>query len=225
MKCLIVEDEVVLANSIQLYLKQHDFICELAHSVYEAEEKISEYRYDCIFLDLTLPDGNGLGIIETVQQQKRTTGIIVISAKENLATRIEALQLGADDYLTKPFHLSELLVRAQALIRRKQFQGHTNVLFHEISFNLLSKSVFVHEQQIDLTKKEFELLVFLMGNTGKVVSKGAIAEHLSGDLADLFDSHDFIYAHIKNLKKKLTLANCADYIKTVYGLGYKWSDE
>jgi len=225
MKCLVVEDEVILAKSIQLYMKQHDFICELVHSMNEATEKISEYQYDCILLDLTLPDGNGLAVIETIKQQKSTAGIIVISAKENLATRIEALQLGADDYLTKPFHLSELLVRIQALIRRKQFQGHNNFVFHEISFNLLSKRVFVHEKPIDLTKKEFELLVFLMGNVGKVVSKSAIAEHLSGDLADLFDSHDFIYAHIKNLKKKLMQADCIDYIKTVYGLGYKWSDE
>ncbi|HHH53813.1 MAG TPA: response regulator transcription factor, partial [Bacteroidetes bacterium] len=151
-------------------------------------------------------------------------GIIIISAKETLESRIEGLQLGADDYLTKPFHLSELLVRIQALIRRKQFNGNNKVIFNEIEIDLLSKVVKVNDSIIELTKKEIDLLLYLIGNKNRVLSKSAIAEHLSGDMADMMDNHDFVYAHIKNLKKKLHKAGSDDYIKTVYGLGYKWID-
>jgi len=224
MKCLIVEDELVLAQSIQDYLKQHDFVCELVSTTQTAIEKIELHQYDCVLLDLALPDGHGFDVIRHSKQQRMDHGIIIISAKENLDSRIEGLQLGADDYLTKPFHLSELLVRIQALVRRKQFQGQNDSVFNEIVFNLLTKRVTVNDTVIDLTKKEFELLTFLIGNNGKVISKSAIAEHLSGDMADLFDNYDFVYAHMKNLKKKLVAAGANDYIKTVYGLGYKWQD-
>jgi len=190
-----------------------------------AVEKISMYEYDCILLDLMLPDGNGFEILKELKRQNKTEGIIIISARETLESKIEGLQLGADDYLTKPFHLSELLVRIQALIRRKNFKGSNIVTFNEIEIDIFAKTVKVDGRMIDLTKKEIDLLLYLIGNKNKVLSKGAIAEHLSGDMADMLDNHDFVYAHIKNLKNKLKEAGSGDYIKTVYGLGYKWQND
>jgi len=225
MKILIIEDEPAIANSIIEYMTPNAIICESATTAKEAMRKIDLYSYDCILLDLMLPDGDGFEILRQLRTQQKTDGVIIISAKETLDTRIEGLQLGADDYLTKPFHLSELLVRMQALIRRKNFSGNNIVSFQEISVDILSKSVSINNTKLEVTKKEIDLLLFLIGNQGKVLSKGAIAEHLSGDMADMLDNHDFVYAHIKNLKKKLAKAGSADYIKTVYGLGYKWSDE
>lgn len=225
MKILLIEDEIELADNIKLYLKSNDIICEWVNDVHLAIDKISIYDYDCILLDLMLPDGNGFDILKKLKIQNKTEGVIIISAKENLETRIEGFNLGADDYLTKPFHLSELLVRIQALIRRKNFKGSNNVIFNEIEIDLFSKTVNVTGVGIDVTKKEIDLLLYLIGNKNKVLSKSVIAEHLSGDMADMLDNHDFVYAHIKNLKKKLSNAGSNDYIKTVYGLGYKWINE
>lgn len=225
MKLLLIEDEKELALSIQKYLTDKDFVCEWVNSAKTAIDKISIYDYDCILLDLMLPDGNGFEILKELKDQNKTEGIIIISAKETLETRIEGFNLGADDYLTKPFHLSELLVRVQALIRRKNFKGSNIVSFNEIHIDILSKAVKVNKNKIDITKKEIDLLLYLIGNENRVLSKSAIAEHLSGDMADMLDNHDFVYAHIKNLKKKLNDAGSGDYIKSVYGLGYKWKNE
>lgn len=224
MKLLLIEDEQELAKSIQSYLKGNEFVCEWVTSVSSAIDKISNYEYDAILLDLMLPDGNGFEVLKKLKSQNKTEGIIIISAKETLDSRIEGFNLGADDYLTKPFHLSELLVRIQALIRRKQFKGNNIVTFNEIEIDLQSKTVKVNHKLIEITKKEIDLLLYLIGNHNRVLSKSAIAEHLSGDMADMLDNHDFVYAHIKNLKKKLKNAKGGDYIKTVYGLGYKWQN-
>ncbi len=225
MKLLLIEDEQELAKSIQEYLNGNEFVCEWTNKFSTALDKISNYDYDCILLDLMLPDGNGLELLTELKKQNKTDGVIIISAKETLDSRIEGFNLGADDYLTKPFHLSELLVRIQALIRRKQFSGNNIVTFNEIEIDLQSKTVKVNHKLVEMTKKEIDLLLYLIGNHNRVLSKGAIAEHLSGDMADMLDNHDFVYAHIKNLKKKLKSANAVDYIKTVYGLGYKWQNE
>ncbi len=225
MKILIVEDERELAESIQSYLHTNDIVCEMAFNIQTALDKIAQYEYDCVLLDLMLPDGNGFEILAELKKQDKTEGVIIISAKETLESRIEGFNLGADDYLTKPFHLSELLVRIQALIRRKKFKGNNMVSYHEIQIDILSKTVKVNTKLIDLTKKEIDLLLYLIGNENKVLSKSAIAEHLSGDMADMLDNHDFVYAHIKNLKRKLSDAKSGDYIKTVYGLGYKWQND
>ena len=222
MKILIVEDEIQLAESIHRYLRSNDFIIELSSTIKDAIDKITLYEYDCILLDLMLPDGNGFEVLKELKRLNKEDGVIIISAKETLETKIEGFNIGADDYLTKPFHLSELFVRIQALIRRKNFQGNNVVTFQEITIDLQYKSVQVNNTLIDTTKKEFELLLYLIGNQNKVLSKSAIAEHLSGDLADMLDNHDFIYAHIKNLKRKFNEAGCGDYIETVYGFGYKW---
>ncbi|MXN92382.1 response regulator [Flavobacterium sp. Sd200] len=225
MKVLIIEDEPAISQSIKEYFKPNGVQCESAATTRDSLDKISMYEYDCILLDLMLPDGDGFDILKELKLQNKTEGVIIISAKETLETRIEGFNLGADDYLTKPFHLSELLVRMQALIRRKNFNGSNIITFNEISVDLLGKSVTVNDIKLDITKKEIDLLLYLIGNQNKVLSKSAIAEHLSGDMADMLDNHDFVYAHIKNLKKKLTSAGAGDYIKTVYGLGYKWQDE
>lgn len=225
MKVLLIEDEAELANSIQNYLTSHGFICEWANTIDRAIAKVTNYNYDCILLDLMLPDGNGYEVLKALKRLNKTEGIIIISAKETLETRIEGFNLGADDYLTKPFHLSELLVRAQALIRRKNFNGNNRLMFNEIEIDVLSKTVLVKNKKLDVTKKEIDLLLYLTGNVNKVLSKSAIAEHLSGDMADMLDNHDFVYAHIKNLKKKLSDAGCGDHIKTIYGLGYKWQND
>lgn len=225
MKILIIEDEKEIALSIKNYFKANDVNCETAGNYKDAISKIAMYEYDCVLLDLMLPDGDGFDILRELKSKNKTEGVIIISAKETLDTRLEGFNLGADDYLTKPFHLSELLVRMRALIRRKNFKGSNLVIYNEITIDILSKSVTVNDIKLDITKKQIDLLLYLIGNENKVLSKGAIAEHLSGDMADMLDNHDFIYAHIKNLKKKLSQAGASDYIKTIYGLGYKWENE
>lgn len=224
MKILLIEDEKELAESIIDYLQSNDVICEHADNVASAISKISSYDYDCVLLDLMLPDGDGFKVLTELKKLEKTDGIIITSAKDTLDTRLEGLRLGADDFLTKPFHLSELLARIQALVRRKQFNGKNLVRYNEIEVDVLSKTVKANNKLIDVTKKEIDLLLYLIGNNNKVLSKAALAEHLSGDMSDMLDNHGFVYAHIKNLKKKLSDAGCPDYIKTVYGLGYKWQE-
>lgn len=223
-KILIIEDETTLSESINSYLSSSGFMCEEAHDLSHAHEKVTLYDYDCILLDLMLPDGNGFKILDTLRQDGKSDGVIIISAKETLETRIEGLSLGADDYLIKPFHLSELLARIQALIRRKNFNGVNILKFNEIEIDLNAKSVRVHTEDIELTKTEYDLLLYFLANKNKLLSRAAIAEHISGDMADMLDNHNFVYAHVKNLKKKLSSKHCNDYIKTVYGLGYSWKE-
>ncbi|MDR6462200.1 response regulator transcription factor [Chryseobacterium sediminis] len=222
MKILIVEDEAALIQSISEYLSGENYLCEAASTFSEAMNKIEIFDYDCILLDIMLPDGNGLKILEELKKQQKQDGVIIISAKNALDDKIEGLKLGADDYLTKPFHLSELMARVYSIIRRKQFSSSNVVKQNELQIDLLAKTVAVNDEAISLTKKEFDLLIYFIGNKNKVISKSTLAEHLSGDLADMLDNHDFVYAHVKNLKKKLYDAGCGHYLKTVYGTGYKW---
>lgn len=222
MKILIIEDENQLAESILIYLEKEKYVCETASNFREAQEKIGSYQYDCILLDITLPDGSGLSLLKQLKRENKLDGVIIISAKNSLDDRIEGLNLGADDYLPKPFHLSELGARIAAIIRRKQFQGANKIVIKELSIDVNLRKVLVFSEEVSLTRKEFDLLLFLISNKNRVVSKNAIAEHLSGDDADMFDNYDFVYAHMKNMKKKLMEAGCADYFKTIYGLGYKF---
>lgn len=222
MKILIIEDEPELAKNMISYLSDQNYLCELAIDFKEALDKIRFYTYDCILLDLMLPGGNGMKILNELKSQNKEDGVIIISAKNSLEDKIAGLQLGADDYLAKPFHLPELAARIYSVIRRRNF-GNSNVIEqNEIKIDLLAKTVLVNDERVILTKKEFNMLVFFIGNKNKVISKSALAEHLSGDLADMLDNHDFIYAHIKNLKKKLQEAGSGNYLKTLYGNGYKW---
>ena len=222
MKILLVEDEVELARSIIKFLTEQEYLCELAANFEDATEKISLHVYDCILLDLNLPDGNGLNLLELLRKDKKEEGVIILSANNSLEDKIRGLHIGADDYLTKPFHLSELAARIFSIVRRKQF-SHLNIIRqNELEIDLLAKSVLVGKKPVTLTKKEFDLLIYFIGNKNRVLSKSTLAEHLSGDFADMLDNHDFVYAHVINLKKKLTEAGCDYYLRTVYGTGYKW---
>lgn len=225
MKILIIEDEIELLVAISNFLIKEDFICELAENFRKADEKLSIYEYDLILLDITLPDGNGLELLKTVKKHQIKSGIIIISAKNSTDDKITGLDLGADDYLTKPFQLSELNSRIKAVLRRRQFNGSNIIKFNEISFNTESKSVTIRDKEITLTKKEYDLLLFFIVNKNRVLTKEAIAEHLWADNIDLSDSFDFIYTHLNNIRKKIKMAGGTDYIKTIYGMGYKLTDK
>lgn len=225
MKLLIVEDESVLSNSIVSFLNQEeDYLCEQAFSFEEAMMKVELYEYDCILLDLMLPGGNGLDVLQKIKQKHSSTGVIIVSARNSLDDKLKGLRLGADDYLAKPFHLPELSMRIYALLRRRNFTNDNIISVGRITINLLSKEVRAKDVILDLTKTEYELLLFLIENRKRVVSKSALAEHLSGDMADMMDDYNFVYAHIKNLKAKLVAVGIENGIKTSYGIGYKWME-
>ncbi|MBD0367434.1 MAG: response regulator transcription factor [Flavisolibacter sp.] len=223
MKLLIVEDEYKLLQSIQDYFTQEDFVCEGVATYAEAMRRIEDFTYDCIILDVNLPDGSGFNLLNYLRSDKKEDGVIVISARDSLDDKLKGLNLGADDYLTKPFHLSELNARVKALIRRKYSKGSNFIEYGCIRLDLEARSVTCNGQLLTLTKNEFDLLLYLITNKNRVISKKAIAEHLFGEQADNLSSLDFVYSHIKNLKKKLK-DKCADeLIETVYGVGYKLS--
>lgn len=222
MKILIIEDEIELSASIASYLTTQDYSCDTAADFNEALYKTETFDYDCILLDISLPGGNGLKILEILKENNKSDGVLIISAKNSLDDKITGLNLGADDYLAKPFHLSELTARMAAIIRRKNFDGHNLIKFHNLIIDTQSKEVTLDEKIITLTKKEYDLLIYFISNKRKVISKDAIARHLWGD--DMAGNFDFIYTHIKNLRKKLADAGDADYIKSIYGMGYKFSD-
>ncbi|MDP4211626.1 MAG: response regulator transcription factor [Bacteroidota bacterium] len=222
MKILIIEDQQELVKNMVRYLNTESYLCEVAPDCETARRKIESFEYDCILLDVTLPDGNGLTLLNELKKDNKTDGVIIISAKNSIYDRIEGLNLGADDYLVKPFHLSELNARISAVIRRRKFSGQKLMTLNELTIDLPGKVVFIYKKKLDLTRKEYDLLLFFVSNKNKVVSKNSIAEHLSGSDMDVFDNLDFIYTHIKNLKRKLTQAGGSDNIKSVYGMGYKF---
>ncbi len=222
MKLLLIEDEKHLLESIVQYLSKQGFVCESAPDFYSAEEKILVYQYDCIVADITLPGGSGLHLIKEFRKKNSQTGVIIISAKNSLDDKLIGLDLGADDYLTKPFHLSELNARIKSLIRRRNFQGEKEIVAGEIKITPEKFLVTVNEELLTLTKKEYDLLLFFISNKNRVLTKEAIAEHLWGDQADTADSFDFVYTHLKNLRKKILDKGGEDYIKTIYGIGYKF---
>ncbi|WP_316838773.1 response regulator transcription factor [Pedobacter gandavensis] len=224
MKLLLIEDEQSLRESILAYFSAEGNICEQAADFQSAMEKISLYQYDCILLDLTLPGGEGMEILRELKKMNKKDGVLIISARHSLDDKVDGLNLGADDYLVKPFHLSELQARVTAIVRRKSFDGNSAIIFNEISIDTLAMKVMVNDRVLNLTKKEFDLLVYFIANQRKVVTKSAIAEHLWGDEIDLSDDFDFIYTHIKNLRKKLIEAGSKDYIKSMYGVGYKFEN-
>ena len=176
-------------------------------------------------LDITLPDGNGLELIKTIKINNINSGLIIISAKNSLDDKISGLDLGADDYMTKPFQLSELNSRIKAVLRRRQFDGNNIMKFNEISIDTDSKTVSVSGQEITFTKKEYDMFMYFLINKNRVLTKEAIAEHLWQDNIDLVDNYDFIYTHLNNIRKKIKTAGGRDYIKTIYGMGYKLSEQ
>ena len=222
MKILLIEDEPELRKSIKHFLHQEGYIVESANDFIKAIEKIEVYDYDCILVDITLPNGNGLEIIKQLKQNFSKAGIIIISAKNTLDDKITGLDLGADDYLAKPFDLAELNSRIKALIRRRNFEGNKTIVVNEISILPEQRIVKVNNEEVILTAKEYALLLFFISNKNRVLSKNTIAEHLWGDDSDQMDSHDFIYVHLRNLRKKLVEKGCNDYVQTIYGIGYNF---
>ncbi len=225
MKLLLIEDEKELRQSIISYLSHEGYVCEVARTFTEGQEKINSYEYDCFIVDLMMPGGNGLDLIQEIKSKNIKGGIIIISAKNTLEDRIKGLDLGSDDYLTKPFHLSELNARLKSIVRRRQFDGNKDIIFNEIRLIPENHEVFVNDARVTLTGKEFELLLFFISNKGRVLPKDSIAEHIWGDHMDQSNSFDFIYTHIKNMRRKLVDAGCKDYLTTVYGIGYKFQTE
>lgn len=223
MKLLIIEDEPVLRQSIKNYFEGDGIICEASADYASAVEKIAVYEYDCILLDIGLPDGDGLMLLAELKSAGKEDGVIIISARNSLDDRIAGLNLGADDYLIKPFHLAELKARVMALFRRRSFRGNNTLQYDCINIDLPTMEVMVDGKAVILTKKEYDILLYFIANKGKVIAKNALAEHLWKDEIDLADSFDFIYTHIKNLRKKLA-DNCGkDFFKSVYGIGYKFA--
>ena len=223
MKILIVEDNKDLARSMQDFLVGEHYICEWASSYNEALEKMSLYTYDCILLDIMLPDGSGLELLKHLKSEKIDSGILIISARNALDDKINGLEGGADDYITKPFHLPELHARLRAVYRRKKLDGYSHIVFNEINLNTDTLEVYVHDTPVDVTRKEFDLLLYFLVNKNRVLSRQSIATHLWGDHTDNLANFDFVYQHVKNLRKKISNAQGGDYIETVYGLGYKFN--
>lgn len=223
MKLLIVEDDQELLRSMLKYFDSFGYISEGSKTLRSAREKLDNHVYDCVVLDLNLPDGNGLSVIKFIKNLKTKTGILILSANDSLDDKLDGLELGADDYLTKPFHLAELNARLKSILRRNQFDGDNKLVFNEIEIDTDSKDVRVNGGLLKLTKKEYELILFLITNKNRVITKQSISDHIWGDFVNMYDSFDFIYTHLKNLRKKIIAKGGKDYIKTVYGIGYKFS--
>jgi len=221
---LIVEDEISLAKEITNYLKDSGYTCKSVHLYKHALEALKEEEFTVVLLDLKLPDGNGLDIIQYLKKKKSAAGIIVLSARDELDMRIQALEIGADDFLTKPFHLSELNARLKALVRRNLHKGNNQIAYNEINVDIDKKTAYIHAIPLVLTVKEFELLLYFISNSGRVVSKEAISFSIWRHHSDMDISNEIIYTHVKNLRKKLIVAGSKDYIKSVYGVGYKFDD-
>lgn len=223
MKLLIIEDDADLNQSICAFLTAQHYLCETATTYKSAQAKIEVYDYDCIIIDLTLPGGDGLGLLRQLKEEGKSDGVIIISARAELEDKLLGMNLGADDYLTKPFHLAELSVRIAAIIRRKNLHGSNKMSFGDLEIDVSAQCAYVKKVLLTLTRKEYELLQFFAINKNRVLSKNAIAAHLWGDDMNMPGNYDFIYTHIKNLRKKLEVAGAPDFIQSVYGMGYKFS--
>jgi DNA-binding response OmpR family regulator len=224
MKVLLIEDEAELRRSIRQYLQDEGHLVESATDFPSAMERAQLHSYDAVLVDITLPHGNGLDIVRALRKADNACGIIIISAKDSLDDKVNGLDLGADDYLPKPFHLPELVARLRALVRRKQAKAQDSIAIGALRIVPDERSALVDGASLELTGTEFDLLHFLAVNKDRVLSRSAILEHVWGDLAERMDRDDFLYTHVKNLRKKIAGAGCADLIKTVYGLGYRMSD-
>lgn len=222
MKILIVEDEHSISDSIAKFLKSDGYLCEQAFTLADALMKVGSYDYDCVLLDLMLPDGDGMEVLRRVRERNQGTGVIIVSAKGSVDDRIAGIETGADDYMPKPFSLAELKVRIFALMRRRYANSEDLMRVGDVVIDMKQKQATGAGKPLNLTPTEYELLLYLACNKGKVLSKMDIAEHLTGELADMMDNFNFVFAHIKNLKHKLKAAGCTNHIRTVYATGYEW---
>ena len=225
MKILIVEDEVQMVENMSKNLLAEGYLVETASNFIKAQERIGVYEYDCILLDINLPDGNGLELLKIIKEKCLQDGVIIVSARDYLDDKLQGLDLGADDYLPKPFHMAELRARVKAVLRRKKFEGHDEMKIGNISINTSNRTLFIENKEVELNRKEYDVLLYLASNKDRLVNKNALAEHVWGDNIDQADSFDFIYSQIKNLRKKLDSHSADIEIKAVYGVGYKMQNK
>lgn len=221
MKILIVEDEPNLRELTRRMLEKERYVVETAGDLRTAMRKVEDYRYDCILLDLMLPDGNGLSLLKALKKEGTETAVIILSARDSIEDKVEGLDLGADDYLPKPYHLAELSARIKSVLRRRQRGGEMYLTVGNVKVLPAEFRVYVGEKEVELARKEYDILIYFMNRTGRLVDKQALAEAVWGDHIDQVDNFDFIYAQIKNLRKKLKDAGATPEIKAVYGFGYK----
>jgi DNA-binding response OmpR family regulator len=221
MKILIIEDEIQLLQSIEEFLLAEKFVVEKATDFRTASQKALIYDYDCILLDINLPDGNGINLLEMLKKENKMSNVIIISARNSLDDKIKGLDLGADDYLTKPFYLAELLARIKAVFRRKQQGGQQFIIIENTKIDFFNRQVFINEEALDLNRKEFDMLALFVNNPNKLISKENVAEYVWGDNIDMADNFDFVYSQVKNLRKKLKSVQSDIEIKNIYGIGYK----
>lgn len=221
MKILVVEDENALRDMVCESLQKEMYRVESAPDFKTALSKIQEYDYDCVLLDVMLPDGNGLDILAELKRMRKPERVIVLSAKDSVEDKIKGLDLGADDYLAKPFHLAELHARIKSVLRRKNADGNTSIVLDNLVVFPDKRQVCVDSREISLNRKEFDLLYYFVSNPNRLINKTSLAESVWGDHIDQADSLDFIYSQVKNLRKKLKTAGATPEIKAVYGFGYK----
>jgi DNA-binding response OmpR family regulator len=223
MRILLVEDEPDLAKSIQKYLDKENFLVDIAENIFKAEENINSFQYECALIDLMLPDGSGYDLIPIIKNNSVSCGIIIITAKNTLDDKIKGLDIGADDYITKPFHLAELNARIKSVIRRRNFLGANKIAFDNLDIDIDKRELKINNNIIEMTKREFDILLFMISNKGRVITKESIVEHIWSNNSQMFDNFDFIYTHIKNLRKKIVENGGKDYIHSIYGIGYKFN--
>ena len=221
MKILIIEDEKEMLQNMQQTLEMENFVVETAANFEQAASRLGVYRYDCILLDIGLPDGSGLELLEEIKKNGFQDGVIIVSAKDSLDDKIKGLDLGADDYLPKPFHMAELNARVKAVLRRKKFEGSKTLNITNVEIDPDAHTVLVDGKELELNRKEFDVLLYLCTNEGRLVSRSALAEHVWGDHIDQADSFEFIYSQIRNLRKKISSSGADIEVKAVYGIGYK----
>ena len=224
MKILIIEDEPDLRETIRASLLKEKFVVETAEDFFCAMNKINDYDYDCILLDIMLPGGSGLDVLRELKRLRRSDSVLILSAKDSLDDKVEGLNLGADDYLTKPFHLAELNARVKSLIRRRQAQGDMSVRVGNLLIHPDDRTVEVEGCVLQLNRKEYDLLYYFTVNPGRVINKVSLAESVWGDNIDQADSLDFIYSQVKNLRRKLKQSKASVELKAVYGFGYKLTE-
>ena len=221
MKILIVEDEPALRELIQRSLEKERYVVEVAADFNSALRKIEDYDYDCVLLDIMLPDGSGLDLLEKLKAMHKRENVIIISAKDSLEDKVLGLELGADDYLPKPFHLAELNARIKSVILRQHHDGEIDICLGNIRILPDKYQVLINDREVELNRKEYDILLYFINRPGRLVNKNTLAESVWGDHIDQVDNFDFIYAQIKNLRKKLKDAGATAEIKAVYGFGYK----
>jgi DNA-binding response OmpR family regulator len=225
MNILVIEDEIELQNIIKTSLLKEQYTVEVASDYYAAQEKITIYDYDCILLDIMLPNGSGMDLLQELKKMNKSGSVIIISAKNSVSDKIKGLELGADDYLTKPFHIAELTARIKAVIRRNNLDGKNYIELGNIVLHIQDRTLTINGNLIHLNRKEFDILYYFLLNKNRLITKTALAEYVWGDHIDESDNFDFIYYQIKNLRKKLDNAEASIIIDTIYGIGYKLSEK